>query len=151
QQTVTVTSTSTVTDTVTERSTKTVTETFTESVTETVTPPPVSVSVHQKTKQELEEEIRQIKKQLQVDRRTLSSHLRKRMSAYDPRPSAAVFGGLGIIVISLLCGTIFILDLEHLYKEFKERMCGLKNSGKFTKKKPKFERKYKMIQSSNSL
>ncbi|XP_056009258.1 uncharacterized protein LOC125651353 [Ostrea edulis] len=69
--------------------------------------------------EELNAEIAEIKKELEVEKTTLSSTIRKKTSADDPRPSAKTFGYFGIIIIVFVIGGIVALDFPTLVIELK--------------------------------
>ena len=49
-------------------------------------------------------------KELTVDKKKLSSALRKKISAKDDRPSSTAFGGLGIILLIVAAGVLIFFD-----------------------------------------
>lgn len=67
---------------------------------------------------DLESKIQELRK-LSVNKSTLSSTIRKRISAYDGRSSAR---GIGIIGVALLCGVvvfIVVLDMPNLLAQLR--------------------------------
>ncbi|XP_061196575.1 serine-rich adhesin for platelets-like [Saccostrea echinata] len=64
--------------------------------------------------EELNAKIAEIKKEIQVEKSTLSSSVRKKTSATDSRPSAKTFGFVGIIIITFVLGGIVALDFPML-------------------------------------
>ncbi|XP_062595690.1 uncharacterized protein LOC134257054 [Saccostrea cucullata] len=67
------------------------------------------------TTEELNNKIEELKKELVVNARTLSSSIRKRTSASDERPSATGVGViLGVGILTFLCAIIFIPDIPKL-------------------------------------
>ncbi|XP_062611207.1 uncharacterized protein LOC134273055 [Saccostrea cucullata] len=67
------------------------------------------------TAEELNNKIEELKKELVVNTRTLSSFIRKRTSASDERPSATGVGViLGVGILTFLCAIIFIPDIPKL-------------------------------------
>ncbi|XP_069142223.1 uncharacterized protein [Argopecten irradians] len=60
--------------------------------------------------EELQAKLENLKEETRVDEESLSSSVRKRTSAHDPRPSAAYVGYLGIALLSLVFGGIFLVD-----------------------------------------
>ena len=56
----------------------------------------------------------ELKKELTLNRRELSSSIRKKTSAKDDRPSAKTLGSLGVISLSLVIGFIIFLDITRL-------------------------------------
>nr|XP_034338772.1 cell wall integrity and stress response component 2-like isoform X2 [Crassostrea gigas]XP_034338774.1 cell wall integrity and stress response component 2-like isoform X2 [Crassostrea gigas] len=92
---------------------------------------PVSNTVTINSTEELNAKIAELKKEIEVEKSTLSSNIRKKTSADDPRPSAKTFGFIGVIIISVVLGGIVALDIPRLVIGLK----GLKtNVFKFCKK-----------------
>ncbi|XP_062590130.1 uncharacterized protein LOC134268078 [Saccostrea cucullata] len=58
-----------------------------------------------------QEKVNNITKELKVDTRNTSSHTRTLISASDPRPSAQAAGFIGIIILSIVFGSLVLLDL----------------------------------------
>jgi hypothetical protein len=71
------------------------------------------------SQEELNAEITQMKKELEVEKSTLSSTIRKKTSADDPRPSAKTTGYFGIIIIVFVIGGIVALDFPTLVIKLK--------------------------------
>ncbi|XP_069142082.1 uncharacterized protein [Argopecten irradians] len=67
---------------------------------------------------ELQAKLDNLKQETMVDQEGLSSTLRKRTSASDPRPSSAYVGYLGVTLLSLIFGGILLLDLPRLIMKF---------------------------------
>jgi hypothetical protein len=67
------------------------------------------------TESELQHKIETRKRALEVNKSSLSSSVRKKESAYDPRLSAKGIGYVGVIVITFSIGGIVLMDLHHLY------------------------------------
>ena len=61
--------------------------------------------------QELIEKIEEIKKELTVDKRQLSSATNKKISAPDDRPSAAAAGSLGVVILVVVFGGMTMMDV----------------------------------------
>ncbi|XP_069142085.1 uncharacterized protein [Argopecten irradians] len=61
--------------------------------------------------EELQEQLDTLKKETKVDEENLSSTIRKKTSASDPRPSSAYVGYLGITLLAVIFGGLFLLDL----------------------------------------
>ncbi|XP_069141831.1 uncharacterized protein [Argopecten irradians] len=61
--------------------------------------------------EELQEQLDTLKKETKVDEENLSSTIRKKTSASDPRPSSAYVGYLGIGLLTVIFGGLFLLDL----------------------------------------
>ncbi|KAJ8318046.1 hypothetical protein KUTeg_003137 [Tegillarca granosa] len=76
------------------------------------TPEPMTI-------QEAEEKAQKLRKELSVDVKTLSSTIRKRVSAKDERPSSQLFGVFGVVFIVVVFGTIIIVDIPNLFKTIK--------------------------------
>ncbi|XP_069141380.1 mucin-3A-like [Argopecten irradians] len=81
-------------------------------------------TTNNQTVEEFREEVR---KNLLVDTSTLSSSIRKKTSASDPRPSAAAVGYIGIVLLSIVFGGIALMDAGNIVR------CG-KVIVKFSKK-----------------
>jgi hypothetical protein len=67
------------------------------------------------TESELQHKIETRKRALEVNKSSLSSTIRKKESAFDPRPSAKGIGYVGAIVIAFVFGGIVLMDLHRLY------------------------------------
>ncbi|XP_061169560.1 uncharacterized protein LOC133178919 [Saccostrea echinata] len=61
-----------------------------------------------------QEKVNNITKELKVDTRNTSSHTRTLISASDPRPSAQAAGFIGIVILSIVFGSLVLLDLTRL-------------------------------------
>lgn len=71
---------------------------------------------------EVLDEMNKMKKELQVDKATLSSTIRRKTSALDPRPSSRYVGGtLAIVFTTMSFGGILLLDFP-FYIELVQRM-----------------------------
>jgi len=81
-----------------------------------------------------EEVVEQLVQNLTIERSDLSSVRRKKTSAQDDRKSSQTFGVVGVIVISIVCGSVVLLDIPKVILNVK-RLC--RNS----KKKRKTNRK----------
>ncbi|KAK3090882.1 hypothetical protein FSP39_015452 [Pinctada imbricata] len=57
-------------------------------------------------------------KELKVDKKKLSSSIRKKISAPDNRPSSTAFGGLGILMITLAVAILVFFDATTLKNHF---------------------------------
>ena len=55
--------------------------------------------------------IQQMQKELKVDVEKLSSTIRSKTCAEDPRPSAKNIGILGIITLSITFGSLVLMDI----------------------------------------
>ncbi|XP_033746528.1 macrophage mannose receptor 1-like [Pecten maximus] len=69
---------------------------------------------------ELQTKLDSLKQETMVNEEALSSTIRKRTSASDPRPSSAYVGYLGVALLSLIFGGILLLDLPRLILMFKK-------------------------------
>lgn len=67
----------------------------------------------------LQEKVAQIQKKLAVNVTTLSSTIRKLTSAEDRRPSATGIGILGIVIITVTCGSVCLMDAATLFRDLK--------------------------------
>lgn len=61
-----------------------------------------------------QEKVNNITKELKVDTRNTSSHTRTLTSAPDPRPSAQAAGYIGIIILTIVFGSLVLLDLTRI-------------------------------------
>ncbi|XP_033746529.1 salivary glue protein Sgs-3-like [Pecten maximus] len=61
--------------------------------------------------EELQAKLDSLKEETKVDEETLSSTIRKRTSAHDPRPSSTYVGYLGIALLSFIFGGLILADL----------------------------------------
>jgi hypothetical protein len=71
------------------------------------------------TDAELQTWIEQIKNELLLNKRTLSSNARRKISASDPRASSQTIGSLGALVIVAVVGIIVIPDIPVIYRQIK--------------------------------
>ncbi|XP_033745578.1 uncharacterized protein LOC117331091 [Pecten maximus] len=71
------------------------------------------------THEELQKKIDILKKETKVNEENLSSTIRKRTSASDPRPTSAYVGYLGIGFLTVAFGGVFLLDLPRLFVALK--------------------------------
>ncbi|XP_021368404.1 uncharacterized protein LOC110460030 [Mizuhopecten yessoensis] len=69
--------------------------------------------------EELQAQLDTLRKETKVNEEMLSSTIRKRTSVRDPRPSSAYVGYLGIGLLTLIFGGIFVLDLPRVIIVFK--------------------------------
>jgi hypothetical protein len=94
--------------------------TVTESGHSTEVPPPCScvcpTNSNNITDTELEQKITDIKKQLTVNKSSLSSTLRKKTSAPDERISSVSMGAVGICVIVALSMSVVAADVGYLIR-----------------------------------
>ncbi|XP_022339722.2 uncharacterized protein LOC111134708 [Crassostrea virginica] len=74
----------------------------------------VSYTATINSSEELNAKIAEIKKEIEVEKSTLSSNIRKKTSADDPRPSAKSVGCIGIVIIAIVIGGIVALDLPRI-------------------------------------
>lgn len=72
-----------------------------------------------KTQEQIQEEITQIKKNLTIEKTTLSSYTRQKISAADGRWSSAALGSVGIVVIAAACVLVVLSDIQHFIKAVK--------------------------------
>lgn len=71
----------------------------------------MSIFISEKlTKKEVTELQNSIEKELQVDKKTTSSYRRRKISAYDPRPSSKQIGLAGVVIMTMCFSVIVILD-----------------------------------------
>lgn len=65
-----------------------------------------------------------MKRELSVDKALLSSSVRRRTSAHDPRPSVVVLGStLGVAVLATVFGMMFLSDVHRMYEFLKLKLC----------------------------
>ncbi|XP_050417167.1 IgGFc-binding protein [Patella vulgata] len=57
------------------------------------------------------EEVKELQDELTVEHEILSANVRKKISVVDERPSASSIGYIGVVVLSLVFGSIIALDL----------------------------------------
>ena len=68
---------------------------------------------------EVSNKISKRKKELQVDIKTLSTTVRRKTSAPDPRPSARAVGATtGVAIMTVVFGGIFLFDLPLIMNLF---------------------------------
>jgi hypothetical protein len=68
------------------------------------------------TTQELNEKIQEISKNLTVNKANLSSEIRKKTCAEDPRQSSQYMGVVAVVFIGVFCGLIMLVDCTSLLK-----------------------------------
>lgn len=68
-----------------------------------------------------QEKVDNITKELKVDTRNTSSHTRTLISASDPRPSAQAAGCVGIVILTVVFGSLVLLDLTRICFKPNER------------------------------
>jgi hypothetical protein len=73
------------------------------------------------TVDEIQKRIRELEKILTVNKEILSSTIRARTSADDPRPSSAYIGYTGVLIISVVFSVIFFIDFTNVYLFFKAK------------------------------
>ncbi|XP_056014074.1 uncharacterized protein LOC130052616 [Ostrea edulis] len=61
-----------------------------------------------------QEKVNNISKELKVDTRNTSSHTRTLVSVSDPRPSAQAAGYIGILILTIVFGSLVLLDLTRV-------------------------------------
>lgn len=77
---------------------------------------------------EVKKEIaKNVSKELQVNKETLSSTIRSKTSAKDDRPSAAGIGYVGAVILSVIFGGILVLDAPVFAKIFKHKLKRVKS------------------------
>lgn len=76
--------------------------------------------------EEIQRLVDEIKRELTVDKSTLSSTTRKYISAEDPRPSAAAVGSLGIILLTVTFGGLIFQDIPTFFFAIKKCVLRLK-------------------------
>ncbi|XP_062619012.1 uncharacterized protein LOC134280581 [Saccostrea cucullata] len=80
---------------------------------------------------DLEIKLTEIRNQLVVNVRNLSSNVRLRVSAPDERKSSAVMGTLGIIIMSFVFGVIIISDFPIFFQHIRTILRKLKKHERF--------------------
>ena len=68
----------------------------------------------------------EVKRELIVDKKTLSSAVRKKKSAVDSRPSSAAMGALGVVLLSTVFGGIIVNDMPRIIAGSKDIIVHLK-------------------------
>lgn len=116
---VTVTSNLTLTDYSTVTSTESVTTTSVSMSTFTVTSTVIRTSTQNITIEKAEEVAREIVKNLTIDSKSTSSHIRRLTSAEDNRQSAQFVGFIGVIVVVVPLGLMLIADVRKLFLDFR--------------------------------
>ncbi|XP_033746410.1 endochitinase A-like [Pecten maximus] len=105
--------------TTTTMTTTTTTPQSTSTTMSTTTPPncvPCACYTNTTNNQTVEEFREEVRKKLLVDTSTLSSSIRKKTSASDPRPSAAAVGYVGIILLTMVFGGIILMDAGNIVR-----------------------------------
>lgn len=74
---------------------------------------------HNYTDAELQAWIEQLKSELLLNKRALSSSARKKISASDPRASSQAIGSIGALVIVTIVGIIVFPDIPLILKQVK--------------------------------
>ncbi|XP_045191315.2 uncharacterized protein LOC123548149 [Mercenaria mercenaria] len=99
------------------------TTTSTESIyinwTDTVTSTVLSTYTQNVTTEQAEEVAAEIAKNLTVDSKSTSSHIRRLTSADDKRRSAKYLGYVGILCVTLPLGMLLLADIKKLFLDFR--------------------------------
>jgi hypothetical protein len=66
-----------------------------------------------------------MKKELKVDKKDLSSNVRNKISARDDRPSAQSLGALGIVIITLVFAALIACDVMTLKRHISRFFHGI--------------------------
>ncbi|XP_062608186.1 mucin-5AC-like [Saccostrea cucullata] len=69
-----------------------------------------------KTQEQIQEEIAQIKKNLTLEKSTLSSYTRQKISAPDKRWSSAALGSVGIVILVFAGSVVVLSDTQHFLR-----------------------------------
>ncbi|XP_062600806.1 uncharacterized protein LOC134262428 [Saccostrea cucullata] len=76
----------------------------------------------------LAEKVEQLKKELTVNKRNTSAHRRSKISMADHRVSATSIGSLGVVILSVVLGSICMLDLTRVRCDKIKRNCSKSKS-----------------------
>jgi hypothetical protein len=68
------------------------------------------------TSSALQEKLQEISKTLKVNKRNLSSEVRKKTCAEDPRPSSKYMGVMAVVVIGLYFGLVLLVDCSYWFQ-----------------------------------
>jgi hypothetical protein len=68
------------------------------------------------TPSSLQEKMKEISRMLKVNKINLSSEVRKKTCAEDPRPSSKYMGVMAGVVIGLYFGLVLLIDCSNLFK-----------------------------------
>ncbi|KAK6173447.1 hypothetical protein SNE40_016894 [Patella caerulea] len=99
-----------------------VTSTQTHSFLKTLTPSPMCPCRCRDSMINISEtsaRIASIKKELYVDKRTVSATIRKKISAADSRPSSSAIGIVGVVFIITGLGMVILLDIPKIVRDFR--------------------------------
>jgi len=58
--------------------------------------------------------IKNIKEELQINKKTTSMYIRSKTSAADDRPSSTAIGYVGVLILLIIGGLFVVLDLPNL-------------------------------------
>ena len=73
------------------------------------------------TVEDIQNKIQELERILTVNKEILSSTIRARTSADDPRPSSAYIGYTGVLIICVVFSVIFFIDFTNVYLFFKAK------------------------------
>lgn len=82
----------------------------------------------------IEEKVEKLKKELTVDKQNTSAHRRSKISVADHRVSATSIGSLGVVILSVIVGSICLMDLTNVRCDLIANKCCKRKSKKISDK-----------------
>lgn len=82
----------------------------------------------------IEEKVEKLKKELTVDKQNTSAHRRSKISVADHRVSATSIGSLGVVILSVIVGSICLMDLTNVRCDVIANKCCKRKSKKISDK-----------------
>lgn len=89
----------------------------------------------------IEEKVDKLKKELTVNKQNTSAHRRSKISVADHRVSATSIGSLGVVILSVIMGSICLMDLTNVRCDVIAKKCCKGKSKKISHKESKSQSK----------
>lgn len=89
----------------------------------------------------IEEKVEKLKKELTVNKQNTSAHRRSKISVADHRVSATSIGSLGVVILSVIMGSICLMDLTNVRCDVIANKCCKRKSKKIRDKESKSQSK----------
>lgn len=89
----------------------------------------------------IEEKVEKLKKELTVNKQNTSAHRRSKISVADHRVSATSIGSLGVVILSVIMGSICLMDLTNVRCDVIANKCCKRKSKKIGDKESKSQSK----------
>lgn len=89
----------------------------------------------------IEEKVEKLKKELTVNKQNTSAHRRSKISVADHRVSATSIGSLGVVILSVIMGSVCLMDLTNVRCDVIANKCCKRKSKKIRDKESKSQSK----------